>query len=120
MECSQAYIELYERCLKTSREICALAKEKPNARTALEGLLGLNDKQLAGLEDMSDKIIADENLQNEISKHYAFPLDTVPAIIFIRLQNLTNSYVRISLSTIGDDFKAYVQEKTEQTNPSVS
>lgn len=124
MTCVQMYFELYERCLKTSMDMhgsaeklgkIADSEEKLKARTELEGLLNKNDEQLDRLEDISSIIIADESLQQEISKHYKFPLDATPAIISGRLQNLTDSYVRINLSTISDDFKEYVQQKTGQT-----
>jgi dephospho-CoA kinase len=89
--------------------------EKLKSRIELEGLLGKNNDQLDKLEDMSDLIIADENLQQEVSKRYKFPSDAIPAIISGRLQNLTDSYVRISLVTVKEDLDSYVQEKTKQS-----
>ncbi len=120
----QTYSELYERCLKTSKEMQDLAEklnkitdsnEKFNARRELEGLLGKNDEQLDKLEYLSNVIIANKSLRWKISKHYKFSLDTAPAIILDRLQNLTDSYVHISLLTVKDDLDAYVKQKTEQT-----
>jgi hypothetical protein len=91
------------------------SEEKFNAGIKLIGLLGMNNMQLAWLEDLNDVIIADESLQQEISKHCKFPLDAAPAIISDRLQNLTASYVHASLLTLKDTLDDYIQEKTEQT-----
>jgi hypothetical protein len=92
------------------------SNERFKARAKLEGLLDENNKQLDKLEDMSNLIIANKSLQEEVSKHYKFPSDAPPAkIISGRLQNLIDSYVHISLLTAGGDLTAYIQEKTGQS-----
>lgn len=120
----QAYIKLCERCLNTSKDMQKLAEklgeitdsdEKFKARAKLEGLLDENNEQLAKLEYLSNVIIADKSLQQEISKHYKFPTDTAPAAILDRLQNLTDSYVHIGMLTASNDLTVYIQEKTKQT-----
>ena len=123
MEYLRTYFELYDRCLHTSKEMRDLAEkfekitdseEKFNAGKKLVGLLGMNNTQLAMLEDLSDVIIADESMQQDISKHYKFPSDAAPAVISGRLENLISSYVHVSLLTLKDDLGAYIQQKTEQ------